>query len=147
MCCRYRLSLSFNHKTSWLLKKKWTWTNHLDEGVVCVCVTHHNVDLKENVKYTHINRVRGSQMLIALLNMFQSINKSMQRQGDSLTGFIHCEIKLQMMCLHISIVNKLWSVSVQYFCTQNGYGKLCIIFLLDVHNQLPLLSHEAHTFS
>lgn len=55
----------------------------MDEGVVSVYVTYHNVDLRENVKYTRINRARASQMLIALLNMFQSINKSMQRQGDS----------------------------------------------------------------
>lgn len=52
----------------------------MDEGVFSVCVTHHNVDLKETVKYTHRNRARVSQMHIALLKIFQSINKSMQRQ-------------------------------------------------------------------
>lgn len=50
----------------------------MDEGVLSVCVTYHNVDLKENVKYTLLNVARVFQMLIALLNMFLSISKSMQ---------------------------------------------------------------------
>ena len=48
----------------------------MDEGVFSVCVTHHNVDLKQTVKYTRRNRVRISQMLTALLNMFQSIKSN-----------------------------------------------------------------------
>lgn len=42
----------------------------MDDDVFSVCVTHHNVDLKETVQCTHRNRVRVSQMLIALLSKF-----------------------------------------------------------------------------
>lgn len=44
-----------------------------------VCVTHHNVDLKEAVKYFYGNQMRVSQMQIALLKT-KSTNKSMQSQ-------------------------------------------------------------------
>lgn len=44
-----------------------------------VCVTRHNVDLKEAIKYTYGNQMRVSQMQIALLKTFKSTNKSMQR--------------------------------------------------------------------